>query len=79
MIVSLRRDEFSYLVEPHSQGEAHWMSPGAYIYLLDHTDYRVHRMHRVSVYLVERMRELGHLRPMKQAPPLGTFLEEFKP
>ncbi|OYV35048.1 MAG: hypothetical protein B7Z80_19545 [Rhodospirillales bacterium 20-64-7] len=79
MIVTLRRDDMSYFVEPHSQGEATWMSPGAYVYLLAHTDYRVFEMHRVSFYLVERMLELGHMRPMKQAPPLGEFLDEFQP
>ena len=79
MIVAIERDAFSCFLSPHSKGEAYWLSPGAYQYLLEHTDYRVYEMMRVSFYLAERMKCMGHLRPMSQAPRLGSFLDEFRP
>jgi hypothetical protein len=79
MIVELTRDKFSYFVAPHSTGEALWLSPGAYQYLLIHTDYYVYEMARVSEFLIHRMQATRHLRPMREAPPLGTFLDEFVP
>ena len=79
MIVTMRMDEFSFFLEPHSSGDAFWLSPGAYLYLLEHTDYRVYGMMRVSTYLVEQMVAQGHLRPLSHAPRLGTFLKEFRP
>ena len=79
MIVAIRRDEFSCFLEPHSSGEAYWLSPGAYQYLLGHTDYRVYELMRVSIYPVERMQGLGHLLPLSRAPRIGTFMDEFRP
>jgi hypothetical protein len=79
MIVELHRDEHSWLMMPHSLSEPLWLSPGAYRYLLEHTDYHVNHMQRVSFYLVQRMRETGHLRPLEEAPPTGSFQEEFRP
>ena len=80
MIVQLHRDEFGWLMMPHCCfSEPLWLSPGAYRYLLEHTDYHVQHMQRVSSHLVQRMRETGHLRPLKKAPPTGTFQDEFRP
>lgn len=80
MIVIVSRDRFSHFLSPHhSDLEAHWLSPGALEYLRRHTDYKPFEMERVSDYIVQRMRELGHLRPMHSAPPLGTFTEAFDP
>jgi hypothetical protein len=79
MIVELHLDHHSYLMLPHSLSEPLWLSAGAYRYLLEHTDYHVNDMQRVSFYLVRRMRETGHLRPLAEAPRTGTFQEEFRP
>ena len=80
MIVTLNRDQHSYLVGMHSEGEAYWLSPGALRYLREHTDYEPYEMERVSFYTVERLLATGHLRHMKDAPwPVGSFDEEFAP
>ena len=78
--MELHQDQHSYLMMPHCCfSEPLWLSPGAYRYLLEHTDYHVNHMQRVSFYLVQRMRETGHLRPLEEAPRTGTFQEEFRP
>jgi hypothetical protein len=80
MIVALSRDLLSCFLTPHhSDHEALWLSPGAYSYLLEHTDYKVFEMERVSEYLIQRMQATGHLRPLRDAPPLGGFLNDFIP
>lgn len=80
MIVLVSRDRFSHHLTPHhGDCEGSWLSPGALEYLRRHTDYEPFRMERVSDYLVQRMRALGHLRAMAQAPPLGAFTQPFDP
>lgn len=81
MIVSLRRDRFSWFLGLHAEGEEpYWLSPGALRYLREHTDYEPDEMERVSFHTVEELWATGHLRHLKDRPlPIGSFDEDFVP
>jgi hypothetical protein len=55
MIVTLERDQHSWFLRDHSEGQGYWLSPGALRYLRKHTDYEPDGMARVSFYTVERL------------------------
>ena len=80
MIVTLERDQHSWFLRDHSEGQGYWLSPGALRYLREHTDYDPDGMARVSFYTVERLWATGHLRELKKRPwPIGSFDEDFRP
>ena len=81
MIVSLKRDQFSWFLGVHAEGEKGYsLSPGALRYLREHTDYEPYDMECVSFYTVDQLWATKHLRHLKDRPwPIGSFDEDFVP
>ena len=80
MIVAISRINSHYQrVYPHHDGlEAWWLSPGALEFLRTNYGYRPWCVDIIPVVVLETMKMRGHLRKMRDAPPLGTFLEPFR-
>lgn len=80
MIVALQRlNTHYYRVFTHYDGlEPWWLSPGGYGYLRSHYNYRPLDAEIVPVVVVEQMKSTGHIRRLRDAPLLGTFLEPFR-
>jgi hypothetical protein len=76
MIVGFSRANSDYFrVFPHHPGtEAYWLSPAGLEYIRS-LGFRPYEQALVPEASLARLRILGHLRPMRDAPPLGAWAE----
>ena len=76
MIVIFIKTPIYTKMSPHSEGgEPWWISAGALQYLYKYTEYKPYICEHISEYLIEKFKDRGHLRPLAEAPPTGTWDE----
>ena len=79
MIVIFTRTPIYTQMSPHSEGgEPWWISAGALLYLYQYTEYKPYICEHISEYLIDLFKRAGHLRPLAEAPPTGTWDEPIE-